>query len=163
MSDDQDLSDAIQLFIHGAKTLHVGHYLDSRAMERKGLKIIDTAAEMIDTKSQTGREPLLPLLEHPDEGVRTVAAGALWQSHTDVARKVLERVKDTSIGEAGGVAMKILMFHGRSNPVRSDPLYEGLHDDENGINCWSDPAFRERAFWGQLPSTFARRGDGNAR
>lgn len=86
----------------------------------------------------------------------------MWQSHTQRARQIIEDVKRRSITEAGMLALKILMYHGRYNPVVSDPRYMGLHEHENGVDQWHDPAFRERAFWGQLPSTFARKSDASS-
>ena len=159
MSDEKkpEIEAAVDLFIHGAKTLSAGSYLDNNKICLKGLEIIKKAVQALDAAS--GRDPLLRLLDDPDDFVRTVAAAGLWQSHTDRARSVIEHVDRYSITEASMLAMKILMFHGRYNPVVSDPRYQGLHEDEDGVDRWQDPAFRERAFAGQLPSTFERKQD----
>lgn len=161
MSDDPQASieDAIDRFVHGAKTLQAGYYLDQNPICRKGIEIIRKAVKALDDVSPSGRDPLLRLLDDPHEIVRTVAAAGLWQSHTDRARKVIEHVDKYGITEAHMLAYKILRYHGRYNPVASDPRYQGLHEDEDGIDRWHDPEFRERAFWGQLPSTFARKPD----
>ena len=164
MSEEHDsLDEMVARFVHGARTLHVGYYLDIRAVERKGLKIIGIAARQIDATSPEGRDLLLPLLDHDEEGVRVVAAAALYQSHTERAIAVLQHVDRFGITEASGLAMKILMFHGRLNPCPSDPRYVGLYEDENGVDHLGDQAFRLRAYRGQLPNQFARKAEGAVR
>ena len=157
MRSPSTIDDAVDLFVEGAKRLGVGSYLNDNKVCLQGLAIIDQAVRTFDARSPNGRDPLLNRLDDPDEFVRTVAAAALWQSHTERARGVIEHVDQRGITEATMLAWKILRFQGRYNPVCSDPRYEGLHDDENGVDRWHDPVFRERAFWGQLPNTFARK------
>lgn len=153
------IADAVALFADGAKRLGLGSYLNDNKICRQGLAIIDKAVRALDATSASGRDPLLDRLDDPDEFVRVVSAAALWQSHTDRARNVIEHVDRNGITEAHMLAWKILRFQGRYNPVCSDPRYAGLHDDENGVDRWHDPVFRERAFWGKLPNTFARKTD----
>jgi hypothetical protein len=159
MSDNErpDIEAAVDLFVRGAKTLSAGSYLDNNELCLKGLSIIRDAVETLDAAN--GRDPLLRLLDDPNDFVRTVAAAGLWQSHTARARGVIEHVDRYSITEASMLAMKILMFHGRYNPVGSDPRYASLYEDENGVDCWQDLALRVRALRGELPETFARKPD----
>lgn len=159
-SEQPEIDAAVDLFVHGAKTLSVGHYLNDNRISLKGLTILRKAAGALD--ELCGRDPLLRLLDDPNDFVRTVAAAGVWQSHTERARAVMEDVQRLSITEAGMLACTILLFHGRHNPVSSDPRYMGLHEDENGVDQWHDPAFRGRALSGELPSTFARRSHGTA-
>ena len=151
----QAIDDAVDLFIHGAKTMLAGRFLDVQALYMKGLGAVDKAVETLDTVNPNGRDPLLPLLEHTDEMVRTVAGAALWQSATDRARKAIEEVDRYGITEASMLAWKILFFHGRYNVVSSDPRYEGLYDGEHDEKKCLDPAFNARALRGELPATFA--------
>ncbi len=137
-----DLNDAIQLLVHGAKALHVGYYLDHRDLEKKALKTIRRAIDSIDAISPCGRDVLLPLLDHRDEGVRVVAAAGVWQSHPDLAIPLLEKIELCSITEAGPLAMTVLLFDGRKNPCGSDPRFPSLYEDENGVYRWHEEAFQ---------------------
>ena len=147
-----DVHEAVELFIRGAKTLHVGYYLDVRALEKNGIGIIGRAARAIDAACPTGRDPSLPLFEHREEGVRTVAAAALWQSHRERAISVLPHVDLYGLTEAGGLAMKILMFQGRFNPCPSDPRYAHLCEDKTHLGRWLNLDFRDRVLKGETPN-----------
>jgi hypothetical protein len=152
-----ELKDTVDRFVHGAKTMLVGRFLDVEPLFEKGLNIVKDATRMLDLTSESGRDPLLPLLDHQDEMVRTVAGAALWQAHTDRARKTIEDVDNYGITEASMLAWKILFFHGRYNPIPSDPGYDGLYDGDHDPKRFHDPAFSARALRGELPGTFARR------
>lgn len=151
--------DAVDSFIHGAKTMLAGRFLDIQPLYEKGLAIVKDATHVLDAISSSGRDPLLPLLDHEDEMVQTIAGAALWQSHTDRARKTIEHVDRHGITEASILAWKILLFHGRYNPVPSDPGYDGLYDGDHDRQRFHDPKFSARALSGELPATFARKAD----
>ena len=161
MKDPQQLetADAVVRFIHGAKTMLAGRFLDIQSLYERGLAIVKDATCVLDANSPGGRDPLVVLLDHEDEMVQTISGAALWQSHTDRARKAIEHVDRHGITEASMLAWKILLFHGRYNPVPSDPRYEGLYDGDHDAGRCLDPEFNARALRGQLPATFARKID----
>ena len=72
---DATIRDALEAFEKGAKTFLVGIYLDNVPSQKKEIKIVAGAVKVIDTASATGRDVLLPRLDHADEGVRVTAAG----------------------------------------------------------------------------------------
>ena len=147
------IESAVELFVHGAKTMLAGRFLDIQALYMKGLKIARGAVQTLDKTNPNGRDPLLP--DHDDEMVRTIAGAALWQSATDRARAAIEDVDKHGITEASMLAWKILFFHGRYNPILSDPRYEGLYDGDHDERRGLDTALKARALRGELQATFA--------
>jgi hypothetical protein len=127
---------ALRLFVIGAQIQHFGYYLDDPKMQVRGLELTARAIGLIDGTSSVGRDALLPLLSHKAPAVQVTAAGALWQSHTDLALPLLRKIELTAMIDAGDTAMWLLFSNGQINACGSDPRHPSLYSEEANARPW---------------------------
>ncbi len=119
-----DIAEALEAIMKGAGIQHTGDFFHDEEMTNKGLDMIAAAIGVIDAKSPTGRDVLLPLLDHRDANVRVTAASGLWQSHHERAVAVLKEIEETCETEAGLTAAMVLVTKGKLSSCGPDPRFE---------------------------------------
>ena len=119
-----EIAEALKSLRKGAEIHHTGIFFHDNKIIGEGVDMIRAAIDVIDTRSSSGRDVLLPLLEDSDANVRVTAAGALWQSHHERAVAVLQQIEDTCHTEAGITAVFVLVSKGTLAACGSDPRFE---------------------------------------
>ena len=126
-----EIEAALAAVAEGAKLRHVGLFLVDTDMQSRALTIIAHAVAVVDRLSPTGRDVLIPLLRDATVSVQVTAAGALWQSHPDLALPVLRHWQFQTGSEVGDTAMWLSFSNGQINACGSDPRRDYLYDAPN--------------------------------
>ena len=135
-ASDTGLVHAVVSFYEGARAHATGLLLSNNDVVRAALVKVQSALAVIDAISGTGRDILIPFLQHRDPMVRCEAAQALHPTHRNLATPILQDLDLTCVTEAASTAHVFLTFAGEPN--KSSDLLATYHPPR-----YDDTLYRE--------------------
>ncbi|HLZ65461.1 MAG TPA: HEAT repeat domain-containing protein [Aliidongia sp.] len=110
-NDEKSIHQLVEQFKAGAILYHQGLEDEKLAVQRRGQKAVLSAIQELDAFGPEGRNNLIPLLDHPDPGVRVYAAGTLVKVIPERALAVLKEIDDFGMTRAHMTAFHMLWSH----------------------------------------------------